>query len=210
MAERKARRRRFRRENIALDWQDSLNDRELPSRQGKRVGAMIDTPDHSIRVATPADFDAVGALLAASYSSLLAGDYDRDTLTRAVPILTKPNPTLLASGTYYVAESEPDNLVGCGGWATKGPRSDVVVDGEAHIRHFATHPAWVERGVATSLLARCFSDARRSGIRKLHCISSLNAEAFYRASGFDTVEPMDLPLEPGLTIRCVLMSRALA
>jgi N-acetylglutamate synthase-like GNAT family acetyltransferase len=149
-------------------------------------------------------------LLAASYSSLLADHYDSDTLIRALPILTKANPTLLASGTYYVAESEPDNLVGCGGWATRAPSSDAVVDGEAHIRHFAIHPAWVHRGIAASLLARCVSDARRLGIRKLHCISSLNAQAFYRASGFDTVEPMDLPLEPGLTIRCVMMRRALA
>jgi N-acetylglutamate synthase-like GNAT family acetyltransferase len=178
--------------------------------RGKRVGAMNDSPDHFVRVATPADFDAVGTLLSMSYPKLLADHYDRDTLIRALPILTKPNPTLLASGTYYVAESAPGHLVGCGGWATKGPRSDVVVEREAHIRHFATHPAWVQRGIATSLLDRCFSDARLSGVRKLHCISSLNAEAFYRAHGFDTVEPIDLPLEPGLTIRCVLMSSELA
>lgn len=170
---------------------------------------MTDSPIHSIRVARPADFDAVGALLAASYSSLLAGHYDSDTLSRALPILTKPNPTLLASGTYYVAEGESAKLVGCGGWATTAPRSNAVIDGEAHIRHFAIHPAWVHHGVATSLLARCFSEARLLGIRKLHCISSLNAQAFYRTSGFDTIEPMDLALEPGLTIRCVLMSRAL-
>jgi N-acetylglutamate synthase-like GNAT family acetyltransferase len=171
---------------------------------------MMDSLSHSIRVATPADFDAVGALLAASYPSLLAGHYDSDTLTRALPILTKPNPTLLASGTYYVTESEPNNLVGCGGWATKGPRSDVAIDGLAHIRHFAVHPAWVRHGVGAALLARCFSDARLHGICKLHCLSSLNAQAFYQTSGFDTVEPIDLPLEPGLTIRCVLMSRELA
>jgi N-acetylglutamate synthase-like GNAT family acetyltransferase len=171
---------------------------------------MSDSPIHSIRVAKPADFDAVGALLAASYSSQLADYYDSDTLIRALPILTKPNSTLLASGTYYVAESEPNKLVGCGGWATKGPRSDVVIDGLAHIRHFAIHPVWVRHGVGASLLTRCFSDARLRGIRKLHCLSSLNAQAFYQTFGFDTVEPIDLPLEPGLTIRCVLMSRELA
>jgi N-acetylglutamate synthase-like GNAT family acetyltransferase len=97
--------------------------------------------------------------------------------------LTKPNPTLLASGTYYVAESAPGHLVGCGGWATKGPRSDVVVEREAHIRHFATHPAWVQRGIATSLLDRCFSDARLSGVRKLHCISSLNPKRSIERTG---------------------------
>ena len=96
---------------------------------------MIDLSIPSIRVAKPADFGAVGALLAASYSSLLADHYGSDTLGRALPILTKANPTLLASGTYYVAEGEPDNLVGCGGWATRGPRSELIIDdgGSAHL-----------------------------------------------------------------------------
>jgi hypothetical protein len=30
--------------------------------------------------------------------------------------VTKAQPTLLASDTYYVAETEPGSLVGCGGW----------------------------------------------------------------------------------------------
>ena len=64
-----------------------------------------------IRIAIPTDFDAVGALLAASYSSLLTARYNSDVLARGLPHLTKANPTLLACGTYYVAEREPGNLV---------------------------------------------------------------------------------------------------
>jgi GNAT superfamily N-acetyltransferase len=132
---------------------------------GNAVGAMIDALIHLVRVARPADSGAVSALLVASYSSLLAAHYDSYTLGRALPIMTKANPTLLASGTYYVAEDELGNLVGCGGWTTARP--GMVIEGEAHIRHFATHPERVRRGVGTALLTRCFSEARLLGI--LNC-----------------------------------------
>jgi GNAT superfamily N-acetyltransferase len=173
---------------------------------GKGVDAMIDAAVPHIRVSNPADADAVSALLAVSYSTLFAGHYQSNTLNGVLPIIGKANPTLLASGTYYLAECAPKNLVGCGGWTTSRPGSNEVIDGEAHVRHFATHPEWTRRGVGTVLLNRCFIDARSIGIRKLHCFSSLNAEGFYRAFGFDTIRPIDLPLGPNLTIAGVLMS----
>ena len=107
----------------------------------------------SIRVATPADSDAVGALLVASYSTLLAASYDSDMLADALPHLTKANPTLLACGTYYVAERKPGNLVGCGGWTAAKPGNGEIAEGEAHIRHFATHPEWTRYGIGSALLA---------------------------------------------------------
>jgi N-acetylglutamate synthase-like GNAT family acetyltransferase len=171
---------------------------------------MIDQSPLVIRVARVADFATVSALLVASYSSLLASRYDHEMLLRALPYMTSANQTLLASGTYYVAEREPGKLVGCGGWTTTPPGSDEITDAEAHIRHFATHPEWVRRGVGTSLLARCFRDARSLSTRKLHCLSTLNAEHFYRASGFDTVRAIDVPMGPDLTFPGILMSRELA
>jgi hypothetical protein len=125
--------------------------------------------------------------------------------------MTRANSALLTSGTYCVAERQPSNSnsnsIGCGGWTTVCPGSEEIIEGEAHIRHFAIHPEWVRRGIGTSLLTRCFSDARRLGIRKLHCFSTLNAELFYRASGFDTVGPIDVPMGPSLTFPGVLMTR---
>jgi hypothetical protein len=66
--------------------------------------SMIDPLSYQIRIARLPDSDAVSALLVASFSSLLPACYDSDTLGRALPFLTKANPTLLASGSYYVAE----------------------------------------------------------------------------------------------------------
>ena len=159
----------------------------------------------SIRIAKLTDSDAVSAMLAASYSSLLSACYDSDLLNQALPHFTKANSTLLACGTYYVAATEPGDLVGCGGWTPEKPGSGEIIEGEAHIRHFATHPEWTRQRVGSALLARCISDARSFGIHKLHCFSTLYAERFYRAADFDTVGPIDVPVGSSLTFPAVLM-----
>ena len=74
-------------------------------------------------MASPANFASVAALLATSYGDLLATRYDSDILRRALPHLSRANPTLLLSGTYYVAEYEPGNLIGCGGWTVEAPEA---------------------------------------------------------------------------------------
>ena len=65
-----------------------------------------------LRVATPADSDAVSTLLAASYSSLLRARYDSDTLDRTLPFMIGANEKLLASGTYYVPATSSDAEAG--------------------------------------------------------------------------------------------------
>jgi N-acetylglutamate synthase-like GNAT family acetyltransferase len=145
------------------------------------------------------DTDAVSILLEISYSHLLANT--------ALPYMVKANPTLLASGTYYVAEAEPSTLVGCGGWTPTEPGSGEIVEGEAHIRHFAVHPDWIKRGIGTALLSRCITDARLVGIHKFHCFSTLNAEPFYRASGFRTIGVIDVRMGPTIAFPAVLMER---
>lgn len=153
------------------------------------------------------DKDAVSILLETSYSLLLASNYDRNTLEQALPYIVKANPTLLASGTYYVAEVEPSRLVGCGGWTPANPGTGEIVEGEAHIRHFAVHPDWIKRGIGTALVTRCITDARLGGIHKLHCFSTLNAEPFYRALGFRTIDFIDIRMGPAIEFPAVLMQR---
>src|SRR4029079_19008200 len=104
---------------------------------------MSDASAHFLRVARPADSEAVTALLLASYSILLAASYASCVLRQALPISPGANPPLLASGTYYIAEREPGTPIGCGGWSAARPGTGEIIEGEGHIRHVAIHPEWV-------------------------------------------------------------------
>ena len=167
---------------------------------------MVET--YSVRVAELADSEAVSRLLSASYSNLLGNHYDPDLLKSALPFMTRANTELLASGTWYVAESKAETLVGCGGWSMARPGTGEIVPGEGHVRHFATRPEWLGRGIGTSLLARCFMDAKPL-IHTLHCFSTLTAEPFYRACGFETIGPIEVPMGSTVKFPAILMRRRL-
>jgi len=162
-----------------------------------------------IRLATPGDASAVTALLEASYPKLFAAGYDPKILATALPRMTKANPRLLASGGFFLAESEDRQIVGCGGWSKERPGTNETREGEAHIRHFATHPDWLRRGIGRAMIARCVAQAKAAGIERFDCYSSLVAVDFYEAMGFTVVGPMTLELGLDVTLPGCLMSRAL-
>ena len=158
----------------------------------------------TIRVATPRDADAVGALLRDSYPVLMRPAYG-EALSAVLDVMVRANPELLASGSYYVAESEHGRIVGAGGWTRERPGDGAVEPAHAHLRHFATHPRWCRRGVARRIYERCEVRAREAGIRCLECYSSLNAVAFYAALGFETVARIDVSMGEGRSLAGVLM-----
>ncbi len=146
-----------------------------------------------VRAASPADADAVGVLLLESYPPLLAPGYEPALLARALPLMTKANPALLASGTWYVAEGPGTDgaLAGSGGWTLQRPGAaeELVDPALGHLRHFAVHPAWTRRGVGRALFDRCMADARATGVSAFECYATTVAVPFYQALGFETVGP---------------------
>jgi GNAT superfamily N-acetyltransferase len=119
-----------------------------------------------VRTATPNDRELLSILIASSYGELARGPYDPGTLAAALPTMSRANPKLLAISTYYVAEIS-GTAAGCGGWTMAKPGSDEIVDGVGHIRHFATHPAHVRKGVGRLLLDVCLAEARDAGMLEL-------------------------------------------
>jgi N-acetylglutamate synthase-like GNAT family acetyltransferase len=165
---------------------------------------------YTIRAATPADADAVTALLAASYGpAFFAGWHEPDLLARALPLMARANPDLLAAGTYHVAALADGSLVGCGGWTAGEPGTGRIVPGLAHIRHFATHPDWARRGIAGALLAHSLREADAQGATHMECLSTLPAERFYRAHGFERIRPLEVPLTKDTRLPGILMRREL-
>jgi GNAT superfamily N-acetyltransferase len=159
-----------------------------------------------VRVARAADAHSVGEVLVASYPALMAGAYDAALLERALPLMTRANPNLLASGTYYVAEigGEP---VGCGGWTLEEPGSGTLVPGVAHIRHFGVSVRFVGRGVGRALFDRCVADAQRSDVQQMECYSSLNGQPFYAALGLRTVRRIDVQMGAEIVFPSIHMCR---
>jgi GNAT superfamily N-acetyltransferase len=161
-----------------------------------------------LRATRSEDSAAVAAILRASYPALMAPAYDPALLARALPLITRPQPALLASGTYFIAEAE-GKPAACGGWTLAAPGTRRVEPGIAHIRHFATAPAWTGRGIGRRLYERCESDALAAGVRLFHCFSSVNAEPFYAALGFRRIGAIEVPLGRGLLFPSIHMSRAI-
>jgi len=143
--------------------------------------------DIFVRTATPADDALVSELLQASYPVLMRPSYEGDVLAAALPLMTRADPALLSSGTFYLVKIEDGRVVGCGGWTRERPGSGEVAPELAHIRYFAVHPERNRCGVGRAIYAKCEEKARSAGVRRFECCSSLNAEGFYAALGFRTV-----------------------
>jgi len=162
-----------------------------------------------LRVATPEDEEAVSSVLGPSYRELWAGTYPDELLARALPVTTRANPELLASGRYYLVEAATGEPAGCGGWSAHPPGASEADPRRAHIRHFATHPAWLRRGVGRMLYARCEADARAGGFTVFEAYASLNGESFYAALGFRRLERIETPMPGGVRFPAIRMERAI-
>ncbi|WP_412563915.1 GNAT family N-acetyltransferase [Thalassobius sp. MITS945101] len=161
-----------------------------------------------LRPATPADHAGVEALLARSYPRLLKRDYPPSTMVTAVPLISRANPTLLASGTYYVIEHE-GQILAAGGWTKAAPSRSRGRAGVGHIRHVATDPDHLRQGLGQALMRHVIRDARRSGVTELQCLSTRTALRFYKALGFAEGRELNVPLAQGITFPAIEMWRKL-
>ncbi|MDJ0629943.1 MAG: GNAT family N-acetyltransferase [Rhodobacter sp.] len=157
----------------------------------------------TIRPSTPADMAALDAMFARSYPKLLKADYPPSVLVLALPIISRAQPALVRSGTFYVAETEDGGIVGAGGWT---PRSQA---GLADVRHVVTDYRHTRRGVGRAIFTRIFKDARAAGVRQMECSATRTAVPFYQAMGFVTLQPVEVGLRPGISFPAILMRRRL-
>jgi GNAT superfamily N-acetyltransferase len=162
-----------------------------------------------VRVASADDAEGVSAVLRASYSQLLTAHYTPAEMAPMRPLIVKANPKLLICGTYYVAVGDGAYL-GCGGWtpAKYAPAGEDTT-GLGAVRHFATHPDHVRRGVGRAMYEESERTARAAGMTRFLCNAAKGAEAFYAALGFVGDEPFDVPLAEGVLMPSVRMFKTL-
>jgi N-acetylglutamate synthase-like GNAT family acetyltransferase len=120
-----------------------------------------------------------------------------------LPLISSAQPALLACGTYYVVEQDTA-IVGAGGWTPD--RKDCTL---GHVRHVVTDDRTLRRGVARALMHHCFDVARAAGTLRMECWSTRTAEPFYRALGFESLGPMEVTLQAGITFPSIRMIRDL-
>lgn len=162
----------------------------------------------AIRTTTLDDTDTLSALLAASYATLDPSFYDAAALERAMPAMSRVNPKLLSSGSYYVAEIGNEAAC-CGGWTPDEPGTGQRFDGVAHVRHFATHPSHTRKGLARLVLAYCLEQARLAGFQTIRTQATFPAEPFYAGSGFRRTGLVTVEFGPGIFLPAVAMERPL-
>jgi N-acetylglutamate synthase-like GNAT family acetyltransferase len=163
----------------------------------------------TIRPTTAHDLPAVDALLAASYPALLKRDYAPSVLVMALPLISRANPALLRSGTYFIAEDSAGAALAAGGWTRSAPQGGVGVPQIGHVRHVATHPAHLRKGLAQAIMTRLLADALAAGVERMICQSTQTAVPFYRAMGFRARDEIHVALRPGITFPAIEMERAL-
>ena len=159
-----------------------------------------------LRIARPGDLGAVDALLSRAYPALLKADYPPSVLVTALPLISRANPSLMRSGSYWLAE-EDGRLLGAGGWTAASPVAGQGGRGIAHVRHLVTDPAHLRRGVARALMQAATAQAREAGARGIVAMSTRTAVPFYAALGFERIEEAEVPLRPGIAFPAVRMAR---
>ncbi len=157
----------------------------------------------TVRPSTPRDLSALDAMFARAYPRLLKPDYPPSVLVTALPLISRAQPALLRSGTYYVAETENGAIFGAGGWTA---RSANIGD----VRHVVTDDRRTRLGVGRAILDRVVQAATDAGLDRLDCKSTRTAVPFYEAMGFVALGPISVELRPGITFPAVQMQRFLA
>lgn len=162
--------------------------------------------DITIRRARPADEATLSALIAAAYARLDPALYAPGTLEAALPAMSRANPRLLASGTYHLVEVDGVPAA-CGGWSHEAPGGGAREPGLAHIRHFATHPDHLRKGLARRLLVHCLAEAKEAGAVRMRAWATQDAVAFYERAGFRRLRTLDVAMGPSVSLRSVEMER---
>jgi GNAT superfamily N-acetyltransferase len=165
----------------------------------------------SVRPATVEDIPSLNDVLFRAFDALLRDDYPPEVLERAVPMMGRARPELVASGTYFVAVDAEGNIVGAGGWTAEDPATGRAEAGVGHIRHFAVDPAAARRGVAKAIMAKVLGAAAAAGFKRLECYSTRSARKFYEATGFEVAGPeVEVNLGEGIAFSSVPMRRGVA
>lgn len=172
------------------------------------------------RIATPADLEALRAVMARAIAELQKGFLSPEQIAASHAVMGLDT-QLIADGTYFIVEEE-GRIAGCGGWShratlyggdhSKDLRDPAPLDpatDAARIRAMYTHPDFARRGVGRLVMALCEDAARAAGFRRAEMMATLSGEPLYRACGYTPIERVAAPGPDGVAVPLVRMGKAL-
>lgn len=181
---------------------------------------MPDPSPFTHRLATPADLDALRAVMALAIAELQRGFLTPDQIAASNAVMGLDT-QLIADGTYFIVEAD-GAIAGCGGWSHRatlygGDHSkdlrdpaplDPTIDA-ARIRAMYTHPAFARRGVGRLVMQLCEDAARAAGFARAEMMATLSGEPLYRACGYTLIERVEAPGPRGVTVPLIRMGKPL-
>jgi GNAT superfamily N-acetyltransferase len=175
----------------------------------------------AIRLATTDDLPTLRALVADSVWVLQAHDYTDAQRAAAIRLVYGVDTELVRDGTYFAVDHE-GAIVACGGWSRRrtlfggdqhGPtREPDLLDPArepSRIRAFFVRPGWERRGIGSAVVKACEEAALAEGFHQMEMASTLTGVALYSVHGYREVERIDVPLEEGLSMPVIRMTKKL-
>ena len=173
-----------------------------------------------LRLARPDDVNTIKNLIVLSARELSRGYYTSRQIEAAIAHVFGLDSTLIADGTYFVAEAA-GVIQGCGGWSKRrtlfggdqyeardSAFSDPAVDA-AKIRAFFVHPQSARCGIGRSLLAKCEAEARAAGYKSAELMSTLPGVPFYSSLGYSSGQAVTYTVGDEVAIEFVPMKKSL-
>jgi len=174
---------------------------------------------YRLRKATLEDQPVLSELIARSSRELGAADYSREQIDAALRSAFGVDSALIRDGTYFVAVTQADEVVACGGWSrrrtlfgsdARAERDENLLDPRtdaAKIRAFFVDPTHARRGLGRALLERCEAEAMQAGFSSFELMATLPGVRLYERFGYQAGTDVMHPLADGLTIRFVPMTK---
>ncbi|MEO7456734.1 MAG: GNAT family N-acetyltransferase [Gemmatimonadaceae bacterium] len=171
-----------------------------------------------IRLATLDDIPALTALIADSVRGLSPGFYSAAQVEAALIAVFGVDTQLIDDGTYYVVDGA-DGPAAAGGWSRRrtlygGDQAkdadDPLLDPHteaARIRAFFVHPSYARQGLGRRLYNECAHAARDAGFNRLELMATLPGVPLYEALGFVAAEHVVVPLNHGVDLPLIRMTR---
>lgn len=188
-----------------------------------------------VRVATAEDVPVLQDLIEASVRELQAEDYSAEQMDGALRTVFGVDSQLIADGTYLVAQTDGDEVLGsagladapsalsriagCGGWSKRKTlyggdrwtgREDSLLDPRvdaAKIRAFFVHPAWARQGVGTLILEACEAAAQKAGFSRFEMGATLTGAKLFGVKGYVAVRRIEVPLDNGEILPVIHMEK---